>query len=141
MLSTLLEQLLDLIIPICAFISVSVIVISVVSAFYFYIRNLFTPTDRDIKIDLMSGMSLGLEFTMATEILKTMEKHDLENLLLLGGVILMRVVLALVIRFELKNHSDTRLSSGTGERKNRFRREKASWAGARDPAEEGDTCG
>ncbi len=104
MLSACLERMLDWVVPICEFIAVIVILISVGTAFFYYIRNLFTPSDRDVKIDLMSGMNLGLEFAMAAEILKTLEKHDLENLLLLGGVILMRVILALVIHFELKDH-------------------------------------
>ena len=105
MLSTFLEFLLEWIVPICELIAIIVIVISVGTAFFYYIRNLFTPNSRDVKINLMSGLNLGLEFEMAAEILKTLEKHDLENLLLLGGVILMRVILALVIHFELKDHS------------------------------------
>ena len=53
-------------------------------------------------------MSLGIEIAMAAEILKPLEKHDLHNLLLLGGVILIRVVLALMIHFELKDHKNNK---------------------------------
>ncbi len=106
MLSSILEGILDWVVPICEFIAVIVILISVGIAFFYYIHNFFTPEERDVKIDLMSGMSLGLEFAMAAEILKTLEKHDLETLLLLGGVILMRVIVALVIHFELKGHNN-----------------------------------
>ena len=105
MLETILESILSWVVPLCEIIAIIVILISVGIAFFHYIRNLFTPASRDIKIDLMSGMSLGIEFAMAAEILKTLQKQDLEQLLLLGGVILIRVVLALMIHFELRGHS------------------------------------
>ncbi len=108
MLETLLETILSWVVPACEIIAIIVILISVGIAFFYYIRNLFTPASRDIKIDLMSGMSLGIEFAMAAEILKTLQKQDLEQLLLLGGVILIRVVLALMIHYELKGHSPLR---------------------------------
>ena len=105
MLETILESILSWVVPLCEIVAIIVILISVGIAFFYYIRNLFTPASRDIKIDLMSGMSLGIEFAMAAEILKTLQKQDLEQLLLLGGVILIRVVLALMIHFELRGHS------------------------------------
>ena len=105
MLETILESILSWVVPICEIVAIIVILISVGIAFFHYIRNLFASASRDIKIDLMSGMSLGIEFAMAAEILKTLQKQDLEQLLLLGGVILIRVVLALMIHFELRGHS------------------------------------
>ena len=105
MLGTFLEHVLEWVVPICEIIAMIVILVSVGIAFFHYVRNLFTPASRDVKIDLMSGLSLGIEFEMAAEILKTLQKQDLETLLLLGGVILIRVVLALMIHFELKGHS------------------------------------
>ena len=102
MLTSFLEVALDWAVRICECIAAIVILISVGTAFFYYIRNLFTPAERDVKIDLMSGMSLGIEFAMAAEILKTLEKHDVETLMLLGGVILIRVILALMISYELK---------------------------------------
>ena len=109
MLSRFLEIALEWVVPICELIAVIVILIAVGIAFFYYIRNLFTPEERDVKIDLMSGMSLGIEFAMAAEILKTLEKHDLETLLVLGGVILIRVILALMIQYELKgSRNETR---------------------------------
>ena len=105
MLGSFLERVLEWVVPICEIIAIIVILISVGTAFFFYIRNLFTPDERDVKIDLMSGMGLGLEFAMAAEILKTLEYHNLESILLLGGVILIRVILALMIHYELNGHS------------------------------------
>ncbi len=118
-LTNLLYQVLDWIVPICEIMAVVVILISVGTAFFFYIRNMFTPDERDVKINLMSGLSLGLEFAMAAEILKTIEHHNLEDLLLLGGVIVMRVILALTIHFELKDHKKShggQVHSGQGNK-------------------------
>ncbi len=105
MLGKFLETALEWVVPICEIIAIIVIVLSVLTAFFYFIRNKFTPANRDVKIDLMSGMSLGIEFAMAAEILKTLETHDLDQLLLLGGVILIRVVLALMIHFEMRDHN------------------------------------
>ena len=107
MLGSFLETILEWVVPICEIIAAIVILISVGIAFFHYVRNLFTPAEQDVKINLMSGMSLGIEFAMAAEILKTLENHDIETLLLLGGVILIRVVLALMIHFELKGSHES----------------------------------
>ena len=104
MLETVLEHILDFVIPVCELIAVVVILIAVGSSFFYYIRNLFTPDEHDVKINLMSGLSLGLEFAMAAEIMKTIEKRELEDLILLGAIIVMRVVLAMTLHFELKGH-------------------------------------
>lgn len=104
MLEGFIEMALDWIIPVCEIIAIIVILIAVGKAFFYYIRNMFTPDEKDVKINLISGLSLGLEFAMAAEILKTIEKRDLQDLILLGAVIVMRVVLALTIHFEMKGH-------------------------------------
>lgn len=97
-------EALEWLVPICEIIAVVVILVAVGTALFFYIRNIFTPDEKDVKINLISGLSLGLEFAMAAEILKTIQKHELKDLAVLGAVILMRVVLAFSIHYELKDH-------------------------------------
>ena len=46
----------------------------------------------------------GLEFKMASEILKTVLVQDLSELLVLGAVILLRAILSVLIHFEMKTH-------------------------------------
>ena len=61
MLGSFLEAILEWVVPICELIAAIVILISVGIAFFHYVRNLFTPAEQDVKINLMSGMSLGIE--------------------------------------------------------------------------------
>ena len=109
------KHILEYAVPLCEIIAVGVILFSVVKALVFAIHNLFTPNDRDFKIDLLSGLSLGLEFAMAAEILKTLMEHSLSDLLELGIVVVMRILFALVLHHEIKGHD---------ERKERQNREK-----------------
>ena len=103
-------EALEWIVPICEIIAVIVILVAVGTAFFYYIRNIFTPDEKDVKINLMNGLSVGLEFAMAAEILKTLEKHELMDLVLLGAVIVMRVILAFTIHYELKDHKKMQMS-------------------------------
>lgn len=106
MLEVFLETVLDFVIPICEMIAIVVVLIAVGTSFFYFIRNLFTPDEHDVRINLMSGLSLGLEFAMAAEILKTIEKRELEDLILLGVIVVMRVIFALTLHFELKGHGE-----------------------------------
>ena len=104
MLEHILNVLLEYAIPACEIIAVLVILFSVVKATVFAIHNIFTPDEKDVKINLLSGLSLGLEFAMAAEIMKTIVLHELNDLLVLGIVIVMRILFALVLHFEIKGH-------------------------------------
>ena len=56
----------------------------------------------DIQFNLAVGLATGLEFKMAAEILKTVIIQSLDELLVLGVVVLLRALMSLLIRFELK---------------------------------------
>lgn len=88
MLSSILEVLLEWIVPICELIAVIVIVISVGTAFFYYIRNLFTPSERDVKINLsdlhaeaarvdVAGLPVGqrIVFPVSQEIVRAQAVH------------------------------------------------------------------
>lgn len=55
-----------------------------------------------IVIDLGKALSLALEFKMGAEIIKTVIIHNLEELSILGVVILIRALLAFIIHWEIK---------------------------------------
>lgn len=61
-------------------------------------------------IDLGRALSLALEFKMGAEIIKTVIIHNLEELAILGVVIIIRALLAFFIHWEIrleeKNTSD-----------------------------------
>lgn len=55
-----------------------------------------------VVIDLGKALSLALEFKMGAEIIKTVIIHNLEELAILGVVIIIRALLAFIIHWEIK---------------------------------------
>ncbi len=56
----------------------------------------------NVVIDLGKALSLALEFKMGAEIIKTVIIHDIEELAILGVVIVIRALLAFIIHWEMK---------------------------------------
>ncbi len=102
MLEELIERVLPTIISLCELMGIVVVVITAVRAFWNYLRSLWTHQACDIKFDLANGLATSLEFKMAAEILKTVLVRELNELLVLGAVILLRALLSLLIHFEMK---------------------------------------
>ncbi len=105
MLENLIHIVLEILVPLCELIGIVVVAISALSAFLKYVHSLITRTTPDIKYQLASGLALSLEFKMAAEILKTVQIHDLNELLVLGIVIALRALLSVLIHFEMKKES------------------------------------
>lgn len=97
------EQFLELLIPICELMGISVVAVSAVSGFIIYIRSLITHQESNVKAKLASGLALSLEFKMAAEILKTVLVRDFSELTVLGAVIFLRALLSFLIHFEMKH--------------------------------------
>jgi len=55
-----------------------------------------------VVVDLGKALSLALEFKMGAEIIKTVVIHNLEELAILGVVILIRALLAFIIHWEMR---------------------------------------
>ena len=106
-----LEELIKLILPsiisVCELMGIIVVVISALRAFWGYCRGLVTHVPRDVKFDLANGLATSLEFKMAAEILKTVLVRELNELLVLGAVILLRSLLSLLIHFEMRGEPRT----------------------------------
>lgn len=56
----------------------------------------------EIVTDLGKALSLALEFKMGAEIIKTVIIHNLEELAILGVVIIIRALLAVIIHWEIR---------------------------------------
>ncbi|MDD3393186.1 MAG: DUF1622 domain-containing protein [Clostridia bacterium] len=80
------------------FAGVGVLIIAGVRGIYNFIRN-----DPHTRLNLSKGMSMGLEFKLGGEILRTVIVHDLSELLIIGGIILLRGALAFMIYWSIKN--------------------------------------
>ncbi len=96
------EIVLPYIISILEIMGIFVVTWSVIKEFWEYIQNTFMHKKLDIQFNLAVGLATGLEFKMAAEILKTVIVQSLEELIVLGAVILIRALLSVLIHFEIK---------------------------------------
>lgn len=101
MLEALLEHTLAFLIPLFELMGVAVVAISTAAAFGRYLRLLITRRTGDVKFRLAAGLALSLEFKMAAEILKTVLIRQMEELLMLGIIIVLRAILSALIHWEM----------------------------------------
>lgn len=83
-------------------IGILVIVIGSLRSIFYYIKNICFKKHYNIKISLGNTLALGLEFKMGAEIIKTVIVRNLDELAILGIIILLRAVLAFLIHWEIK---------------------------------------
>lgn len=102
MLNAFIERCLPAVISLCEGMGIFIVAVSAVHAFFIYCKGLITHTPRNIKPQLASDLAAALEFKMAAEILKTVLVRQLEELLVLGAVILLRALLSLLIHIEMR---------------------------------------
>lgn len=103
MLDNFMELVLEILIPLCELMGIFIVAVSAIGAFAGYLRGLITRSQGDIKFQLANGLALSLEFKMAAEILKTVLVRDLNELVVLGAVIILRALLSLLIHIEMKH--------------------------------------
>ena len=111
MLDQLVEKSLEIIIPVLELMGIFVVVISAVVAFGKYLISLVTHQQGRVKLALAEGLALSLEFKMGAEILKTVQVREMNELLVLGAVILLRALLSFLIHTEMereKNEEETK---------------------------------
>lgn len=102
MLEHLIEIVLPVVISVCELMGIFVVAVSTLRAFALYCVGWFTHMRGNIKFELADGLATSLEFKMAAEILKTVLVRDLNELMVLGAVILLRALLSLLIHFEMR---------------------------------------
>lgn len=84
------------------FIGVAIIVVGSIKSLIQLISGLIRHRAINIVIELGKTLALALEFKMGAEIIKTVIVHDLNELAVLGIVILIRALLAFLIHWEMK---------------------------------------
>jgi uncharacterized membrane protein len=109
MLQNIITQFKDVLYPIaelsaCTLELVGVLIIVVGSgrALVRLVQCLRKKTPFHVVSDLGKALSLALEFKMGAEIIKTVSIHNLEELSILGVVILIRALLSFIIHWEIK---------------------------------------
>jgi uncharacterized membrane protein len=81
-----------------------IIISFAVYAFVNHFRNPLTNKNIEpIRLALAKRLALGLEFKMGAEILKTVVVSTMEEVLILAAIIALRVILNLIIHWEIKN--------------------------------------
>ena len=101
MLHHVIEIVLPVIISILEIMGIFVVVWSALHAFWEYIQNSFMKKNLDIQSNLAKGLATGLEFKLAAEILKTVLIQNMDELYILGAVILLRALMSILIHFEM----------------------------------------
>lgn len=102
MLEHIIELCLPTIISACELMGIFVVAVTAVHAFWRYCAGMIARRPRNVKFYLADGLATSLEFKMAAEILKTVLVRDMNELMVLGAVILLRALLSLLIHIEMK---------------------------------------
>lgn len=101
-----LEIILETIAPIAitAFEIVGILIITYgsISALVNFAKHKFDLRENKTKIILGEALSLGLEFKLGSEIIKTVIVRSLDELIILGIIVGLRVVLTLLIHWEVE---------------------------------------
>ena len=84
------------------FVGIIIIIIGSFRALIRLIQNIIEKKKYHIAVNLGKALSLALEFKMGAEIIKTVLIHDLEELAILGIVIIIRALLAFIIHWEIR---------------------------------------
>ena len=124
MLHEIIEKVLPIIISILEIMGIFVVVESALYAFWEYIQNSFLKQNLDIQGDLARGLATGLEFKLAAEILKTVLIQSLDELYILGAVILLRALMSVLIHFEMKGVHHHSKANDENEIKNETKSEE-----------------
>lgn len=103
----LLTEIIDVLILILEFTGVLIIAFGSVRAIIDMVKSRFNFGNEDAKLNLAQSLALALEFKMGAEILKTITVRTLDELMILGAIVLLRVILSFVIHWEIKStHED-----------------------------------
>ena len=103
-----LHEVIEIILPhmisILELIGIIVVFATAVYVFWQCFQNVFMKKHFDLQTNLAKGLAMGLEFKMAAEILRTVLIQSLDELYMLGAVILLRALLSFLIHFEMRQH-------------------------------------
>ena len=104
MLESLIHTILVYAIDLIELFGIIIITAGSLRAFWLYLTSTVRKRETPFRHQLANAMAVGLEFKMAAEILKTVLIQNLNELLILGAVILLRALLAFMIHLEMKTY-------------------------------------
>lgn len=104
------ELVLPYIISILELMGIAIVTWSSLKAFWRYIAITFFHKKYDLQYKFAMGLAAALEFKMAAEILKTVLVREMSELLVLGAIIILRALVTLFLRFEIREKKATELA-------------------------------
>lgn len=96
-LELLLRHVVDMAIILFEFVGVFVIIIAGARGIWDYVKR-----NPQIRLNLATGMALGLEFKLGSEILRTVIVRDLTEIATVAAIIVLRAALTFLIHWEIK---------------------------------------
>ncbi len=96
-LEELLQHVVDIAIVIFEFVGVFVIIAAGLRGIWDYAKR-----NPQIRLNLATGMALGLEFKLGSEILRTVIVRELEEIATVAAIIALRAALTFLIHWEIK---------------------------------------
>ncbi len=97
-------------------IGIVIIFIGSFRALFRVIGCLIKKQPLNVVVELGKALALALEFKMGAEIIKTVIIHDLEELAILGVVIVIRALLAVIIHWEIRLEEKENASQNKSEK-------------------------
>lgn len=97
-----LEVLVNFFVILLEFMGLAVIAVSAFKSFYGWIRK-----DPQIRLKLAEGLAMALEFKLGSEILRTVIVRDMNEIIQVGGIIVLRAGLTFLLHWEIKNEEKT----------------------------------
>ena len=93
------------------FIGIIIIIVGSCRALFKLFQCVFKKQPFHVVVDLGKALALALEFKMGAEIIKTVIIHNLEELAILGVVIVIRALLSFIIHWEIHSEEKASLKS------------------------------
>lgn len=107
MLEYLINQYLPTLIHLLETMGIMVLAVGAFDGFYCYLKGLFHNNFTMTKSHFAHSMAMSLEFKLAAEILKTVLVRTLDEIIILGAIILLRALMTLIIHWEIKQDAHT----------------------------------
>ena len=101
LLQNILEEVVEFSILFFEYIGVGVITVSGIQGLINYIKG--RPNTRLL---LAEGLAMGLEFKLGSEILRTVIVRNIQEILIVGGIIVLRATLTILLHWEIKNEKE-----------------------------------
>ena len=101
-LEELFNKYLPILIHIFELMGILILTLGVFTAFYHYILKRFFKRDVDIKYEFADVMVTTLDFKLAAEILKTVIIKNMDELIILASVFIIRIIMTFVLEKEMQ---------------------------------------